>query len=56
MGDKFKVVTTDGTLVNKGADKTEGGLEEKVAEADAKKRNDKAEELGVETRYEVKPL
>lgn len=54
----YKVTTTDGALVRAGKSE-EGstrGLERKVAEADAAMRNKKAEEFGIKTRYEVRPL
>lgn len=58
--EKFMVVIdiegdSNGGLVNAGGDK-KPGLEQQVAEADAKARNKRAEELGIQTRYQVVPL
>lgn len=49
----FEVRTTDGTLVNDNFQK--GFSIREAAEADAADRNKRAEELGIKTRYEVKP-
>lgn len=51
---RFKVVTTDGTSVNKGHEG--GGLDKEQATGDAARRNAKAEKLGIETRYEIAEL
>jgi hypothetical protein len=50
----FKVVTTSGVLVNGGM--SGHGLGEEAAKADAAARNRRAEQLRLETRYEVRPL
>jgi hypothetical protein len=48
----FMVVTTDGTRVDAG--RTEGmGLSKDEADASAKDRNRRAEELGIACRYKV---
>lgn len=54
----FKVVTNKGVTVNPGEikGKAPAGLDEAQAKADAKGRNERAEALGIETRYEVAPL
>lgn len=45
----FRVVTSEGVLVNKGKD----GLNEEEAKADAAQRNEQALKLEIKTRYEV---
>lgn len=54
----FKVVTNEGVIVNQGEQgkKAPVGLDEAMAKADAKDRNERAEALGIKTRYEVAPL
>ena len=52
---KFIVTTTDGAIANQGGDKTPG-MPEGMALADARVRNERAENLGIQTRYEVRPL
>lgn len=57
---RYKVVTTtDGTTVNAGAqpkDSPPQGLTKDQATKDSVMRNDKATEMGLNTRYEVTEL
>ena len=55
MSGLFIVTTTEGAIANQGGDKSPG-MPEGQALADAKVRNERAEELGIKTRYEVRPL
>ena len=55
---RYKVVTDSGEFVSAGRASDDGyaGLDEKDAISTASRRNEKAEKLGIQTRYKVVSL
>ena len=51
---RYVVRTLEGTLANGGREM--GGLDKQTAEADAARRTQRAEEMGLQVRYEAQPV